>query len=90
MRGLNNEIKDALALSDNVPQQFQEFVAFLQWLDNRIRAREVEKKGKPIPRTTNTTLRAPPTTHTPSTATGIHPGPMDLSANRRTLTLEEG
>jgi hypothetical protein len=30
MRGLNNEIKDALILFDNIPQQFQEFVAFLQ------------------------------------------------------------
>jgi hypothetical protein len=29
MRGLNNDIKDVLTLSDNVPQQFQEFVAFL-------------------------------------------------------------
>jgi hypothetical protein len=29
IRGLNNEIKDALTLSDNVPQQFWEFVAFL-------------------------------------------------------------
>jgi hypothetical protein len=89
IRGLNNEIKDALALSDNVPQQFQEFVAFLQWLDNQIRAREAEKKDKPVPQTTNTTLQAPPTTHTASTTTGIHPGPMDLSANRRTLTPEE-
>jgi hypothetical protein len=34
MVGLNNEIKDAFTLSHKVPQQFQEFVAFLQWLDN--------------------------------------------------------
>jgi hypothetical protein len=34
MTCLNNEIKDALTLSDNVPQQFQEFVAFLQRLNN--------------------------------------------------------
>jgi hypothetical protein len=27
---LNNKIKDALVLFDNVPQQFQGFVAFLQ------------------------------------------------------------
>jgi hypothetical protein len=47
MRGLNNESKDALTLSDDVPQQFQEFVAFLQQLDNQIRAWEAEKKGKP-------------------------------------------
>jgi hypothetical protein len=32
MQGLNNEIQDTLALYDNVLQQFQEFVAFLQWL----------------------------------------------------------
>jgi hypothetical protein len=56
MRGLNNEIKDALALSDNVLQQFQEFVAFLQQLDNLIRAQEAEKKGKPAPQNTKTTL----------------------------------
>jgi hypothetical protein len=30
MRGLNKEIMDALVLFDNVPQQFQEFVALLQ------------------------------------------------------------
>jgi predicted butyrate kinase (DUF1464 family) len=34
MRCLNTEIKDALTLSDKVPQLFQEFVAFLQRLDN--------------------------------------------------------
>jgi hypothetical protein len=56
MRGLNNEIKDALALFDMVAQQFQEFVAFLQWLDNRIRAQGVEKKVKLAPQNTNTTL----------------------------------
>jgi chaperonin cofactor prefoldin len=49
MRGLNNEIQDALAQFDNVSQQFQEFVTFLQHLDNRIRAQEEEMKGKPVP-----------------------------------------
>jgi hypothetical protein len=49
MRGLNNEIKNALALHDNVPQQFQEFIAFLQGLDNQISAQEAAKKGKPAP-----------------------------------------
>jgi hypothetical protein len=55
MQGLNNEIKDVLALSDNVLQQFQEFVAFLPWLNNRIRTLEAEKKGKPVPQNTSTT-----------------------------------
>jgi hypothetical protein len=49
MRGLNNEINDALTLSDNVSQQFQECVAFLQQLNNQIRAQEAEMKGKLAP-----------------------------------------
>jgi hypothetical protein len=49
MRRLNNEIKDVLALSDNVPQLFQEFLVFLHWWDNRIRGWEAKKMGKPIP-----------------------------------------
>jgi hypothetical protein len=81
LRYLNYEIKDALALSNNVPQWFQEFVAFLQGLDNQIKAQEKEKKGKPAPRTTNTAPLAPPTTLTSCTATGTHPGLMDYSAN---------
>jgi hypothetical protein len=55
MRSLNNDSKDTLALFNNIPQQFQEFVAFLQWLDNRIRAQETELKDKPALQTTNTT-----------------------------------
>jgi hypothetical protein len=89
LRYLNNEIKDVLALSDNVPQQFQEFFAFLQWLKNQIRAQEAEKKSKPVPRTTNITLQAPPTTHTRSTAISTQRAPMDLSVNQWTLTPEE-
>jgi hypothetical protein len=58
-------------------------------LDNRIRAQGVEKKVKLAPQNTNTTLWAAPITHTPSTATGTHLGPMDLSTNWKTLTLEE-
>jgi hypothetical protein len=34
MMGLSNKIKNAVALSENICQQLQEFVAFLQWLDN--------------------------------------------------------
>jgi type II secretory pathway component PulM len=89
MTGLNNEMKHALVLSDNVPQQFQEFVAFLQWLDNWFKDQEVEKKDKSVPQTTNNTLQALPTTHASSTTTGIQPVPMDLSANWRTLTPVE-
>jgi hypothetical protein len=31
---LHNEIKNTLTLSDNISQHFQEFIAFLQQLDN--------------------------------------------------------
>jgi hypothetical protein len=89
MWDLNNEIKDVLILSNNLPQQFQEFVAFLQRLDNQIRTQEAEKKEKQIPWNTNTTPWAPPITNTPSTTTATHPGLMDLRANRRMWTPEE-
>jgi hypothetical protein len=56
MSGLNNEIKNVLALSGNIPQLFQEIGGLLQWLDNQIRARETGMKGKPVPGNTNTTL----------------------------------
>jgi len=87
-RGLSNEIKDALMLVDAAPATFDEFVPYVQRLDNRIRAREAEKKGRPTPRPANPTPRpAPPPT--PSTGSGTHPGPMDLSSFRRTLSPEE-
>jgi hypothetical protein len=89
MRRLNNEIKEAIALSDNVPQQVQEFVAFLLQLDDWIRAWEAEKKGKQAPQNTNTTPWAPPTAHTSSTATGTCLRPMNLSANQGTLIPKE-
>jgi hypothetical protein len=83
-----NKIKDTHALSHNIPQKFQEFVAFFQWLDDQIMAQEAEK-GKPAPQNTSTTQRAPPITHTPSTVKGTHSGPMDLRTNQRTLISEE-
>jgi hypothetical protein len=89
MRGLNNKIKDTLTLSDSVTLQFQAFVPLLQWLDNGIRGREAEHKGKPVPQTINPTPRAPSITHTPSTGTGTHQEYMDLSTNQRSLTPEQ-
>jgi hypothetical protein len=89
MRGLNNEIKDAFALSDNVLQQFQKFVAFLQQLNNQIATQETEKKGKAGPWNSSTTPHVPHTTHAPSTATGTGLGPMNPSVNQRTLTSKE-
>ena len=85
-RGLSNEIKDALALADQVPEAYGEFASYLQRLDNRIRAREAQRKGRPPPR-----APAPRTPIAPvqSTATGTHPGPMDLSTFRPRLSPEE-
>ena len=85
-RGLSNEIKDALALADQVPEANWQFASYLQRLDNRIRAREAERKGGPPPR-----VPAPKTPVAPvqSTATGTHPGPMDISAFRPRLSPEE-
>ena len=85
-RGLSNEIKDALTLADQVPEAYGEFASYLQCLDNRIRAREAERKGRPAPR-----APAPKAPIAPlqSTASGTHPGPMDLSAFRPRLSPEE-
>ena len=85
-RGLSNEMKDALALADQVPEAYGEFSSYLQRLDNRIRAREAERKGRPPSR-----APAPKTPVVPvqSTATSTHPGPMDLSAFRPRLSPEK-
>ena len=85
-RGLSNEIKDALALADQVLDAYGEFASYLQRLDNRIQAREAERKGRPPPR-----APAPktPTVPVQSTASGTHSGPMDLSAFRPRLSPEE-
>ena len=85
-RGLSNEIKDALALANQVPQAYGEFASYLQRLDNRICAREAERKGRPAPRAPSPKV---PTLPVLSTASGTHPGPMDLSAFRPRLSPEE-
>jgi hypothetical protein len=68
-------------MSDNVPQQLQKFVAFLQKLNDWIRACEAEKKGSVAPHNTNTTPRVPPINPTLSPTPGTHPSPSDPSAN---------
>ena len=85
-RALSDEIKDALALANQVSEAYGEFATYLQHYDNRIRAREAERKGHPTPR-----APAPkaPIAPVQSTASGTHPGPMDLSAFRPRLSPEE-
>lgn len=86
-RGLNREIKDALVHQDNPPDEtFTQFVARLNRLDNRIRARKQEQHtGRPnnTPRVPTTpTIPMPPAAEQGTTDVGTHPGPMNLSANR--------
>ena len=57
-----------------------------QRLNNRIHAREAERKGHPTPHASAPRI---PTTPVPSTTSGTHSGPMDLSAFRPKLSSEE-
>ena len=91
-RGLSTEIKDALVLTSDIPSKFSEYATFLQRLDNRIKAREAEKKGRPTPRTTalarSTPSQTPVTPAAPVSSRTTDP--MDLSAGRRgPLSQEE-
>jgi hypothetical protein len=88
--GLREEVKDML-LAHDTPNTIEEFVKLCVKLDNRWRARQQEKKSASFHSTSKTpsssppmpkpTSQSPPTL--PSTSTGTHPGPMDLSAGRR-------
>ena len=85
-RGLSNEIKDALALANRVPEAYGEFASYLQRLNNRIHAQEAERKGRPTPHAPAPMIPVAPIQ---STASGTHPGPMHLSAFRPRLSPEE-
>ena len=82
-RGLRNEIKDALAVANQVPDAYGVFASYLQRLNNRIRAREAERNRRPPPQ-----APAPKTSTVPvqSTASGTHSGSMDLSTSRPRLS----
>ena len=98
-RGLNWEIKDALVHQDGPPEEtFERFVARLNRLDNRIRARKQEYNvGESTNLSGGTTTRAPHTTVTQPVAVieqgttdiGTHPGPINLSANRGRISAAQ-
>ena len=87
------------------PEDFDQWVALLQRLDNKRRQLTSETNRRPIlpvsptaTRTTQITTSVPtsvslasttPSNNSNTTATGTASGPMDLSANRRTLSSEE-
>jgi hypothetical protein len=95
-RGLSNEIKDALITADTIPTEFNSYVTYIQRLDNRIRAREAEKKSRFTPRsnpapTPVRPTQAPVPAHAPAPAPvrTTYPEAMDLSSGRPKLTDEE-
>ena len=97
-RGLNREIKDALVHQDSPPDEtFTQFVARLNRLDNRIRARRSQQNATRMTNTQQDSPRiSPPTAvHVPTTVVqgttdvGTHPGPINLSANRGCISSAE-
>jgi len=94
-RGLNREIKDALVHQDSPSEEtFAQFVARLNRLDNRIRARKQEQntgRSANTPRLIPTTsaIQGSPSTEVGTTDVGTHPGPMNISANRGKITAAE-
>lgn len=83
-RGLSTEMLTGLKYQDaSTDETLEQFEARLRRLDDRIR----RDRGFNKPQSTPVAPRPAP--KTPSTATGTHPGPMDLSASRKKLTPEE-
>ena len=74
-KGLHAELKKALSYQITLPTGFEEFVQACIKIDNQIRANREARDA--IPRTQGGQF-AP----TPSTSTGTHSGPMDLSGAR--------
>ena len=74
-KGLHAELKKALSYQITLPTGFEEFVQACIKIDNQIRANREAHDA--IPRTQGGQF-AP----TPSTSTGTHSGPMDLSGAR--------
>jgi len=94
-RGLSKELNVALTLQDAPDDEtFLQFVARINRLDKRIRAHAQQLKSTntsntqrpPTPRTTPAPVVIPVIS---TTATGTHPGPMELNTNRRRITVAE-
>ena len=66
-----------------VNETLESYAGRLQRMDKRLRRFRGQPKGPPI------APQNPRIPVMPTTATGTHPGPMDLSAIRRTLSPEE-
>ena len=85
-RGIANEIRNAMAYQDTPDNEtLESYVGRLERMDERLRRIRGQPKGPPIP------PQNPRIPVTLRTATATHPGPMDLSAARRTVSpMERG
>lgn len=97
-RGLAYRLKNDLVTVLEEPRTLLDFVTLCNRLDMKRRALQGESHTtRPLaprlpPRTPATPAGATTVTSTtpvPSTQSGTHPGPMDLSANRRRISPEE-
>ena len=92
-RGLRDEVKDLLMTCD-YPERFDDFVKLCIRLDNRWHARYQERKPRqsqyrPEQRSTPSSSAPFRPTSVPSTTSGTHPGPMDLSTIRHLTPAEK-
>jgi hypothetical protein len=89
--GLSRELQTCL-LPIAEPDDLSEFVELCQRIDQKIRRMSSQNRPQsltPQPRTVNAGSPSSRPINQPSTATGTHPGPMDLSALRPKLSPEE-
>jgi hypothetical protein len=85
-RGLSQEILDGLTFMDAPDNEsFNAFTDRLKRLDERIRRRRGLQAKPQTPASSRPAAPRAPAAPTPSTATGTHAGPMDLSAARRKI-----
>ena len=88
-------LKQDMIVVDVEPAKFRDFVALCQRLDSKRRAYATDttaprpgiSRPNPTPRSTVPAVATAPAV--PTTASGTHPGPMDLSSNRRRISPEE-
>ena len=91
-RGLTYCLQNDLVTVDKEPETIAAFVALCNKLDTKRRALQGNSRSHdPRPQAPKHIPQATPgsATESATTSSGTAPGPMDLSANRRRLSLEE-
>ena len=83
-REISSEIRNTMAYQDTPDNEsLESYVGCLKTMDERLHRIRGQPKGPPI------APRNPRSQIAPTTATGTQPGPMDLSASKRTISPEE-